>query len=592
MSDRVQTVAELLAPEKAARFSPTWMQENVLNPAVNAGPLGVYNTAADLVNLPTLHLKTGEAKPYSAEWFAQGLGTGVGAAVPMMLMSAATGSAMKYADRSLAGTALGATLNPYLTSQRVATIAGASLYGALQRPDENHTRLGNAIGMGVGVAIFARGNDMVKDLPTLQKALTYPLIGFVGGGAMTEVSQLASNLKLAKPEDALQGAVQGMTMNTVMGLTGDYLGRRYQKEQQQYQENLSEYRANTPRNVLETNLKGARIEDIPATSKNAFAELARIQKEYSDFVRENKVQYPHPEKFNALTADEIVKLGFEHPDRSLDVLEAFRGDKKPRPLPDAKVVAAEVAKVTDQMPSAGKTGDLLIGEWNMEFLTQDKAKYFRDTYQKVVPKHHLLFVEEVNSAGLKQVATDNGYNFAISAENSRGQAVGFLVHPRLKVLSTQSIDAVANVHNIPDLRPAFRINVQDTATGQELSGVVVHLKSMRGGPETTAPVRTLQAQILAKELGPNFKGIIAGDWNTFLDRTVELDALKAAGFQIHNSGDKSSTQAMGGRLDGFLYRGLMGTLGDESNNAFYKNPLITRGLSDHSLLTTSLKSGK
>ncbi|MBX9691493.1 MAG: hypothetical protein K2Z81_03850, partial [Cyanobacteria bacterium] len=116
MTDRVHTVGELLAPEKAARFSPTWMQENVLNPAINAGPLGVYNTAADLVNLPTVHLKTGEAQPYSAEWFAQGLGSGVGAAVPMMLMASATGSAMRAADRGLAGTALGATLNPYLTS--------------------------------------------------------------------------------------------------------------------------------------------------------------------------------------------------------------------------------------------------------------------------------------------------------------------------------------------------------------------------------------------------------------------------------------------------------------------------------------------
>jgi hypothetical protein len=43
-----------------------------------------------------------------------------------------------------------------------------------------------------------------------------------------------------------------------------------------------------------------------------------------------------------------------------------------------------------------------------------------------------------------------------------------------------------------------------------------HLKSMRGGPRSTAPIRAEQAQILVRDLRPNFKGIIAGDWNTFL----------------------------------------------------------------------------
>ncbi len=590
MTDRAYTVAELLEPETPTRFSATWMQENVLNPAVNAGPLGVYNTAAALVDLPVVHLKQAEAKPYSPEWFTQSLASGVGAAVPFMLAGAATGSLMRAADRGLTGTALGATLNPYLTSQKVATIAGASIYGFLQTPDADHTRLGNAIGMGVGIAVFAKGNELVKNMPMLQKALAYPVIGFVGGATMAEASQLASNFKLADPDKVLEAAVQGMTMNTVMGLGAEYLNNRMIKEQKAY----NEYRETSARQLLESKFQGkdVRIEDLSATQKNPFAELARIQREYSDFVKENRVRYPDPKNFDALSGDEIVKLGFEHPDRSLDVLEPFTGHKRPRPLPDAGVVAREVAKVTDLMPNAAKTGELYIGEWNMEFLTADKARYFQQTYKQIIPKHHLLFVEEVNTGGLKQIAQDTGYNFAISAENSRGQAVGFLVNPRLKVLKTTSIDAVADVHNIPDLRPAFRIDVQDTATGKELSGVVVHLKSMRGGPDATAAVRTMQAQILARELGPDFKGIIAGDWNTFLDRTKELDPLKNAGFRIHNAGDKSSTQSMGGRLDGFLYRNLMGTLGSESNNAFYKNPLITRGLSDHSLLTTSLNWNK
>lgn len=595
MTDQVPSVPELLAPDKASRFSPTWFAENVMDPAINAGPLGVYNTAADLAHLPTLHLKTDEAKPYSPEWFAQGLSSGVGAAVPFMIMGAATGSLMGMADRKLAGTALGATLNPYLVSEKVATIAGASLYGALQKPDADHTRLGNAVGLAAGMAVFSAGNSLVKDMPLLQKALTYPLIGFVGGGAMTEISQLASNLKLAKGDQALQGAVQGMTMNTVMGLGSDYLGKTMQNEQKATADRAAQAQPDSAKAVLEQSFdpKDVKIQQFTPQSKAAFARIADIDQEYTSFLKDNKPSYPNPDSYDALSPDDIVKLGFHHDEASnLGILEAFKGDKKPRPLPDARVVASEVGKVLQDMPLAQDTGDLKIGEWNMEFLTKDKANYFKDTYSQIVPRHHLMFVEEANDAGLKQIAQDNGYNYAISRENSRGQAVGFLVNPRLEVLKTTSIDSVADVHNIPDLRPALRIDLRDTATGDEFSAVVVHLKSMLGGPEATAPIRTQQAQILANELGPNFKGIIAGDWNTFLDKTAELNPLKTAGYQIANQSDTSSTQSMGGRLDGFVHRGLTGSLSTETINPFFKNPLITRGLSDHALLTTTFSTGK
>lgn len=236
-------------------------------------------------------------------------------------------------------------------------------------------------------------------------------------------------------------------------------------------------------------------------------------------------------------------------------------------------------------------GDLIFGEWNMEFLTLDKAVYFADSYKHVVPRHNLMFVEEANAEGLGKVAKDNGYNFEISRDNSRGQAVGFLVHPRLKVLGTSTYEEIANVNNIPDLRPAFRVDLQDSVTGEKFSAVTVHLKSMRGGPDQTAPVRTEQAQRLAKVLGPNFSGIIAGDWNTFLNNTKELKPLTDAGFKILNPTDATSTQAMGGRLDGFLYKNLPWTMSNPEVRPFFQNPKITRGLSDHGLLTTTLTKG-
>lgn len=611
MTDQIHQ-AELLAPEKSSRFSPTWFAENVLNPAINSGPLGVYNTAADLVNLPTLHLKTDEAKPYSPEWFAQGFSSGVGSAVPFAIAGAATGSLMGAVDRRLAGTALGATLNPYLTSEKIATIAGASIYGALQRPDADHTRLGNAIGMGAGLAVFTYGNGLVKDMPMMQKALAYPVIGFVGGGAMTEVSQLASNLKFAKNDVALQGAIQGATMNTVMGLGSDYIARRMENHERAAAEKAAEARQAAERALQDTKAEpkaqlkletkdgpsqGLKTE-LTAEEQQAFARIRESEKEYRASLKDKpQVQYPNPDQFDALNANDMAQMGFYSDDSSL-IQAAHRGKNKGggdhggRPLPDAKVVAEEVGKVMQNVPEASNAGALKIGEWNMEFLTADKAKYFKDAYQEIVPKHHLLFVEETNEAGLAAIAKDNGYNYECSRDNGSGQAVGFLIHPRLKVLGTDSIESVADVHDISGLRPAFKVDLQDTATGEQFSAVAIHLKSMRGGPDSTAPVRFEQARVMARDLGSNFRGIVAGDWNTFLDSTHDLDPLKSAGFEINNPGSSQATQSMGGRLDGFITKGLSRNLSQETINPFFQNPLITRGLSDHALVSVNLNWNK
>jgi hypothetical protein len=590
MTDQVRNASELLAPEKSGRFSPKWFEENMLNPAVNAGPLGVYNTAADLVHLPTVHLKTEEAKPYSPEWFAQGFSGGLGATVPYALMACATGSLMGAADRKLAGTALGTALNPYLTSKSVATIAGAGIYGALQRPDADHTRLGNAVGSMAGLAVFTYGNGLVKDMPVMQKALTYPLIGFVGGGTMAEVSQLASNLKFAKNDVALQGAIQGATMNTVMGLGSDYLSARLQKDQAAMAEKAAESQRAASKAAIESNFdsKNVKVEQFSPKAEQAMDKLAAAEKEYREFIRDNKPKYPNPNDFDSLTQSEIGKLGFASEDiDGYDWIQAAykkHGKGGRPPLPDAAQVASEVGKIMDKMPDAAKSGDITLGEWNMEFLTADKAKYFKDAYSQIVPKHHLMFVSETNEGGLAQVARDNGYNYVICRDNGSGQSVGFLVNPRLEVKGSTSIESVS-VGN-PSLRPALKVDLVDKASGEQFSAVAIHLKSMRGGEDATSSVRVEQTQALAKALGPSFKGVIAGDWNTFLDTSRDLNPLKQAGFQISNPGSSTATQSMGGRLDGFVVKNL--SLTTETINPFFQNPLITRGLSDHALLTTTL----
>lgn len=559
----------------------TWFAENVLDPAINAGPLGIYNTAIQATDLPEVHLKVADAQPYSRDWFVQGISSGIGSALPFMLCTAGTKAAMRSTDMALSGTRAGAFLTPFLKSELAAAVSGASLYGALQKPQENQTRLGNALGAGAGFLVFHYGNGLARDLTGARKVLAYPLTGLAGGATMAEVSSLVSTGNMAPVEQATRSAVQGMAMNTVISAV-------------QSRFEASKPSTKTVEGVEKTaavEQQPARIEEPHTTSSRTFGDIARISRSYSDWMAENKATYPSLEEFAKLTPEQIAQRGFLHPQLSdLDLLEVFEASKR-RPLPNPAVVAAEVGKAVADMPMAQSKGNLIFGEWNMEFLSEDKARFFRETYKHIVPRHHLMFVEEADPAGLAQIAKDNGCNYAISAPNSRGQAVGFLINSRLKVLGTETYNAVADVQNIPDLRPAFRVNLQDTATGEQMSAVVVHLKSMRGGAEATAAVRYQQVSKLATALEPNFKGIIAGDWNTFLGKTKELDPLYKAGFKLLSPEDNTSTQSMGGRLDGFLYKGLSG-LSEQEVRPFFKNPKITRGLSDHGLLTTTLNPEK
>ncbi len=330
----------------------------------------------------------------------------------------------------------------------------------------------------------------------------------------------------------------------------------------------------------ENQLSAYQLEQIIAKSKA-----------YTSLVLRNKIIYPHPSELSSLSDIELSRQGFISVANFLKVsAKRKRGGNHPRPLPDANTVATEVTRSMANMPMATNSGNLVLGEWNMEFLDSSKAKYFSKTYAQIVPRHHLLFCEEVDSNGLDTLAQAFGYTSYCSVANTRGQAVGFLVHPRLKVIGQpKSYDNLANVQGIPDLRPAFRLDLEDTVTGVKFSAVVVHLKSMRGGPSVTSKVRYQQMQYLASDLGSNFSGIISGDFNTFLDNTNDTSPLVNLGFKLVNPTDHTTTQSMGGRLDGFFHLGLTSALGRYQVRPFFKNPLITRGLSDHGLLTIEMR---
>lgn len=236
----------------------------------------------------------------------------------------------------------------------------------------------------------------------------------------------------------------------------------------------------------------------------------------------------------------------------------------------------------------GKTGNLVFGELNGEFLNASKANYTIDSWAEITTRHHLMFVIETDGAGLNVIGKKVGYGHWCCKPNSRGQGVGFLAHPRLrKINGPIEIREVANVGGIPDLRPAYRIDFEDTVSGVKIVAVVIHDKSMIGGPAKTSPIRYEQNEEKVKALQGVSSVVIAGDFNCFLDNTRDTEPLVQAGYKLVYPNDHSSTQHMGGRLDG-AFTNQMPTgvkLGRQQVRAFFKSKLIGRGFTDHGLLT-------
>lgn len=267
---------------------------------------------------------------------------------------------------------------------------------------------------------------------------------------------------------------------------------------------------------------------------------------------------------------------------------ANRGKGKGKPVASPQQVHAEIKKALAKMPLAGNDGPLVIGEQNAEFGNASKASYYAAAYTEIVTRHHLLFWEEVDFNFLQTVAKANNLKFWCSKQNSRGQAVGFLWNERLKMVSYDEWHEVANVQGVPDLRPALVLTFRDTTTGFVFTAIVVHLKSMRGGPVVTAPIRYQQCQILANKIQANglTNVILGGDWNFFVNTGTDAQPLTSIGAKLVYPGDTTSTQAMGGRLDAFYTYKLACKLGAYKVRNWWKIQSIGRSFTDHGLLST------
>jgi hypothetical protein len=337
--------------------------------------------------------------------------------------------------------------------------------------------------------------------------------------------------------------------------------------------------------------------------------IVELEKAYSEQIRKNRIRYPDPDKLDKLTQKALEKHGFKDFDPKLkEKFEQARGGKKKKKgggkkLPDPAVVDGEIqtALLAANINPVSKKSDVVAIEWNMEFLDDTKVRFFSKTYKRIFECCDIASLVEVSKKGMAELEKVTGLKAYASPENTRGQGVGFLVNTnRFDVIGqTQVWMDVANVQGIPDLRPAFVITVKDKVSGITTNRVVVHLKSMRGGPARTEPVRFQQFQILAKRLGTPVSGckpligdyrllqifknptigrglsdhgivfvtekypsdkklvdgmwIVCGDFNDFIERNHKVTApLTAAGFTLVYPKDATSTQASGGRLDGFF----------------------------------------
>ena len=151
------------------------------------------------------------------------------------------------------------------------------------------------------------------------------------------------------------------------------------------------------------------------------------------------------------------------------------------------------------------------------------------------------------------------------------------------------VHCVASVGGVPDLRPAFCLDLQDTVSGVKFTAVVVHMKSMRGGEAQTGPIRYKQFDLLVKGLGTDAEVVVLGDMNCKLPGTADIKPLLNAGYKLLNPKSTAATQSMGSRIDGFFFLALPGTLGKYAVRAIFENKVFGRGFSDHGILSAEMR---
>lgn len=342
------------------------------------------------------------------------------------------------------------------------------------------------------------------------------------------------------------------------------------------------------------------------------ARINRTNEKHNAELLANRVTYPIGIDFGDISEEMAKSLGFRGKskddvgdalgDLGLDLSHFSLGvsnrakKAKPKNLPDPKAVAGFIKQRLAPISVAGLKGSVRIFSQNFEFLTPDKVDYFKESYKEIFSRFHVITATEVSPDGVKSLCKLTGFEAFVSGDNTRGgQAVAVIYDPkRMKPKGgKQIIDEVANVQGVNDLRPMLWCTLIDTVTGDEVNVGVNHLKSMRGGPQSTGIIRKQQAQAIVRGLPKGWDGVMGGDWNTRMNdgwHKVDLKPLIDAGFiLVDEDVNKLPTHVMGGWLDGFYARTKLTTSGMTVLQWFLDTK---RDLTDHAGVFVTVGDGK
>lgn len=212
-------------PEKKTGGIGAWAQQNMLNPALNAGIIepvraithsvnAVTEKVADFKILPELEKLTVPAvSPTSPAGFSQGVFGGLASVIPYAISGKLVGSTLRATGARFGVEGTTAAL---FKSQKTAMILGAGGYDFFRVPEYGQTRLGNAMGGAAGFAVFESMNPLIKRLPGLPaKGLGMLAIGVAGSSTQFGLSEFISKGEVNT--DMLgQVAIQGGALNVIL----------------------------------------------------------------------------------------------------------------------------------------------------------------------------------------------------------------------------------------------------------------------------------------------------------------------------------------------------------------------------------------
>lgn len=288
-----------------AAETPNWVEGHILNPMTNGLVVTPYNAIANAVNAVTPGDIMGKAemRPISQTefmspgWFVQNVSHGLGAIAPYVIAGKGAGAVMK-------GTATKFALNgpsaAFLQSEIAAQATGAAMLDFARDTHGGETRLGNAVGGGVGMFIFAKGNKLTGAADGLiQRGATRFAVGSVGGVAGLTSSRLVSGESISG-EDIVKAGITGGTMNFALPPTQHFITKGFERAGTA----VSEYANSKP---VKDFYRSSGAESLYWRARAGYRDgMTEVRKATHQFLGEHNLNHPVQRFMNAAFPREVA----------------------------------------------------------------------------------------------------------------------------------------------------------------------------------------------------------------------------------------------------------------------------------------------